>query len=330
MSVQNSSLVKNSVIRSDLDMEAPAVEATPGSKFDVSQLENLAKRLRIGSLVAIYHAGSGHPGGALSAADVMSYISARILTWPTTWAATSKTPNGNHLARDRFVLSKGHSCPVLYAAAAECGLIPQQMLLKFRKLGSPLQGHPHVIDVPWVETSTGSLGQGFSAAIGMALGLRYQESKARVYTMLGDGEMQEGEVWEGAMCTGHYKLENLCAIIDYNKLQSDDCNENIMGVEPLRAKWEAFRWHVIEIDGHDFEQIDAAFTEASQTRKKPTVIIANTVKGRGVSFMEASPLWHGSVKLRDEEMMTALTELGVSQQDVGGYLDGSIWQNGYR
>jgi transketolase len=286
---------------------------------DFSKFEDLSKRLRIGSLVAIYHAGSGHPGGALSAADLMSYISGRLLAWPTS--------NGNALTRDRFVLSKGHACPILYAAAAESGLIPHRMLLTFRKLGSPLQGHPHVLDAPWVETSTGSLGQGFSAAIGMALGLRYQHSKARVYAMLGDGELQEGEVWEGAMCAGHYKLDNLCVIVDHNRLQSDDSNENIMGVEPLRAKWEAFRWHVIEIDGHDFQQINAAFIEAKKISVKPTAIIANTVKGRGVSFMEGSPLWHGSVKLRDEELVTALSELGVSEHHVRGYLDGSIWQN---
>jgi transketolase len=291
-------------------------------KADFSKFEDLSRRLRIGSLVAIYHAGSGHPGGALSAADLMSYICSRLLAWPTA--------NGNGRTRDRFVLSKGHSCPVLYAAAAECGLIPHRMLLTFRKLGSPLQGHPHVLDAPWVETSTGSLGQGFSAAIGMALGLRYQRSHAHVYAMLGDGELQEGEIWEGAMCAGHYKLDNLCAIVDYNKLQSDDSNENIMGLAPLRAKWEAFRWHVIEIDGHDFDQIDAAFTVAKKTSVKPTMIIANTVKGRGVSFMEGSPLWHGSVKLRDEELALALRELGVSEHHVGGYLDGSIWQDGSR
>lgn len=288
-------------------------------KTDFSQLENLSKQLRIGSLVEIYHAGSGHPGGALSAADLVGYICERLLSWPPT--------NENGRSRNRFVLSKGHSCPVLYAAAAEFGLIPHGTLLTFRKLGSRLQGHPHVLDASWVETSTGSLGQGFSAAIGMAMGLRYQRSPARVYAMLGDGEMQEGEVWEGAMCAGHYKLDNLCAVVDYNKLQSDDSNENIMGVAPLLAKWEAFRWHVIEIDGHDFYQIDAAFTEAKRTRAKPTMIIANTLKGRGVSFMEASPLWHGSVKLRDEELATALRELGVLEHHLGGYVDGSIWQD---
>src|SRR5271156_6939465 len=157
----------------------------PTQIADVSNLSDLSKRLCIGSLVAIYHAGSGHPGGALSAADLMSYVCSRPLALLTT--------NGNSVMRDRFVLSKGHACPVLYAAAAECGLIPHRMLLTLRKLGSPLQGHPHVLDAPWVETSTGSLGQGFSASIGMAMGLRYQKSEARVYTMLGDGELQEGE-----------------------------------------------------------------------------------------------------------------------------------------
>jgi transketolase len=286
---------------------------------DFSQLETLSRRLRIGSLAAIYHAGSGHPGGALSAADLMSYL-CHVLRWPD--------GNGDGPARDRFVLSKGHACPVLYAAAAECGFIPHSLLLTLRKLGSPLQGHPHVLDTPWVETSTGSLGQGFSAAIGMALGLRYQHSPARVYVMLGDGEMQEGEVWEGAMCAGHHKLDNLCAVVDYNKLQSDDTNENITGVAPLRAKWNAFRWHTIEIDGHAFHEIHAAFSEACTIADKPTVIIANTTKGKGVSFMEHSPLWHGSVKLRDEELTTALCELGIAESRAGGYLDGSIWQNG--
>lgn len=288
---------------------------------DIKKLQALATRLRIGSLVAIYHAGSGHPGGALSAADLMAYISTQLNPWPK--------KNSAALARNRFVLSKGHSCPVLYAAAAEAGLIDHKLLPTFRKLGSPLQGHPHVLDAPWVETSTGSLGQGFSAAVGMALGLRYQHSQARVYTMLGDGELQEGEVWEAAMCAGHYQLDQLCAIVDYNKLQSDDQNENIMGLAPLKAKWEAFRWHAIEIDGHNFDQIKSAFEEAKKetTKATPTVIIAHTVKGKGVSFMEASPLWHGSVKLRDEELKQALGELGVAEQEAGGYLDGSIWQN---
>lgn len=307
----------------------PATEATA-----IENMQALARRLRIGTLVAIYHAGSGHPGGALSAADLMAYLCTHQLPWSNATDAAEAAPkppaNGTALTRDRFILSKGHACPVLYAAAAECGLIHHRQLLTFRKLGSPLQGHPHVLYAPWVETSTGSLGQGFSVALGMAMGLRYQHSAARVYAMLGDGEMQEGEVWEAAMCAGHYQLDNLCTILDYNQLQSDDSNENIMGLAPLRAKWEAFRWRVIEIDGHDFDQISAAFAQARTTTEQPAIIIAHTVKGKGVSFMEASPLWHGSVKLRDEELTQALRELGVSDHETGGYLDGSIWQNGHR
>jgi len=281
-------------------------------------VSKLATRIRRYVLTAIYAAGSGHPGGSLSAADLLAYLWAEELNW--------QPENPDQRERDRFVLSKGHACPALYAVVAEVGLIPHSMLLTLRKLGSPLQGHPHVLDTPWVETSTGSLGQGFSASIGMALGLRYKGSSARVHVMLGDGELQEGEIWEGAMCAGHYKLDNLCGIIDYNKMQSDDLNENIMGLEPLRAKWEAFRWHVMEIDGHDFEQIGAAFAEARQTKGKPTMIIAHTIKGKGVSFMVGSPLWHGSVKLRDEELVQGLRDLGTPENEIRRCLDGTIWQ----
>jgi len=289
-----------------------------GKERTVSEpLAALANAIRRQSLVAIYSAGSGHPGGSLSCADLLAYLWTEELRWQPT------NPGDE---RDRFILSKGHACPALYAVAAEAGLISHRMLLSLRKLGSPLQGHPHVVDAPWVETSTGSLGQGFSAAIGMALGLRYKGSPSRVYVMLGDGELQEGEVWEGAMCAGDYKLDNLCGIIDYNKMQSDDLNENIMGLEPLRAKWEAFRWHVVEIDGHDFEEIATAFAEARQTQGKPTMIIAHTIKGKGVSFMEGSPLWHGSVKLQDEELVQALRDLGTPEDEIGRCLDGTIWQ----
>ena len=286
---------------------------------ELKRLNTTARAIRVGSVVAIYHAGSGHPGGALSAADILAVLYRRVLRLDPT--------RPDWPERDRFVLSKGHACPALYAAAAEAGLIPYTLLSTFRKLGGSLQGHPHVLDTPWVETSTGSLGQGFSASIGMALGLRYKDVTSRVYVMLGDGELQEGEVWEGAMCAGHYRLDNLCAILDYNKMQSDDLNANIMGVEPVRAKWEAFNWHVIEIDGHDLGQIINAFDDARATRQTPTMIIAHTIKGKGVSCMEGSPLWHGSVKLRPEELTRALGDLGVSPEDVCGYLDGAIWRS---
>ena len=277
-------------------------------------ISDLARHTRVSSITSIYHAGSGHPGGALSCIDLLV----------TLFGATS---NGELFQsnQDRFVLSKGHATPALYALGAELGWISKSEIPRLRKLGSPLQGHPHVGTTPWVETSTGSLGQGFSVAIGMAMGLRHQDEPLRVYVMLGDGELQEGEVWEGAMCAAHYKLDNLCAIVDYNKLQSDDYNENIMGLEPLRAKWEAFNWNVLEIDGHNFEQIEQAFVTAKASKDRPTVIIAHTIKGKGVSFMEGVPAWHGSVKLRPEEFEQALRDLGTPEEDIPAYLDGSIW-----
>lgn len=287
------------------------------NEIKISSLENFANGIRISALCAIHTAKSGHPGGALSCAELLAYL------WQKELKADAK--EAEH--RNRFILSKGHACPALYAAAAITGLISKKVLLTFRKLGSPLQGHPHVLDLPWVETSTGSLGQGFSVAIGMALGFRYQKKSSRVYVMLGDGELQEGEIWEGAMSASHYKLDNLCAILDYNKMQSDDLNENIMTLEPLAAKWAAFNWHVIEIDGHNFEEIDFAFKQAKGIKDKPTIIIAHTIKGKGVSFMESSPLWHGSVILRDEELTQALEDLQISENDIPRYIDGSIWQD---
>lgn len=268
-------------------------------------------RIRRYTLLCIYFARSGHPGGALSAADLLAFISSKGVL--------------SSGSSERFILSKGHSAPALYAAASGFGVVPLRDILQFRRLGSDFQGHPHVGSTPWVETSTGSLGQGFSSAIGMAMAHRYREDSSRIYTMLGDGELQEGQVWEGAMCAAHYKLDNLCAVIDYNKMQSDDLNENIMGLEPLRQKWEAFSWHVIEIDGHDFSQIDSAFEKARAEKGKPTVIIAHTIKGKGVSFMEGVPTWHGSVALRPEELQLALRDLDTPEEDIVGYLDGSIW-----
>jgi len=282
-------------------------------------LQAIAKRVRRNALASIYYAKSGHPGGTLSVTDILVYLYAKELNidhsqldWPE---------------RSRLVLSKGHACPALYAMAAEIGLIPYNLLKDFRKLGSPLQGHPHLLDTPWVETSTGSLGQGFSAAIGMAMGLRYQGNSARVYVILGDGELQEGEVWEGAMCAAHYQLDNLCAIVDYNKMQSDDWITNILGLEPLPDKWLAFNWHVIEIDGHDYERIEIALNEAKRTKQKPTIIIAHTIKGKGVSYMEGSPLWHGSLRLTSEELVQALKELDTPEEEIARYIHGIVWQD---
>ena len=223
--------------------------------------------------------------------------------------------------RNRFVLSKGHAAPALYATWARFGFMKQEEALALRKLGSRAQGHPHVVDVPLAETSTGSLGQGFSVAIGMALGLRHQRNAARVYTVLGDGELQEGEVWEGAMCAAHHKLANLCAVIDYNKLQSDDRNAAIMGLEPLAQKWRAFGWHTLEISGHDISSIVSAFAESRAVDNRPTVVVAHTIKGKGVGYMEDQPLWHGSVKLTREQAETALLSLGTPASHIKELLD---------
>ena len=288
--------------------------------ISLDEFRQSANRIRRNAIAGIYYAGSGHPGGSLSGVDVLTYL------WKQELRGISKSPDD--LARDRFVLSKGHACPALYATAAEAGLVPFSLLAGLRKLGSPLQGHPHVLDTPWVETSTGSLGQGFSVAIGMALGLRHLGGTGRVYVMLGDGELQEGEVWEGAMCAAHHRLDNLCGVVDYNKMQSDDLNANIMGLEPLRDKWQSFGWHVVEIDGHDFDQISRAFGKARETKGQPTMIIAHTVKGKGVSFMEGSPLWHGSVMLTSENLARSLRDLGAGEEEIGRYLDGTIWDYG--
>jgi transketolase len=279
----------------------------------VEQLAEVAAFMRKHVIASIYHAGSGHPGGALSCSDLLACLyGAELSAWPS----SVDDPD-----RDRFVLSKGHAAPALYAAAARYGFCDARAALGLRKLGSPFQGHPHVGDLPFVETSTGSLGQGFSVALGMAMGLKLQNRAARVYTLLGDGEMQEGEVWEAAMCAAHHTLDNLCAIVDYNKLQSDDCNDAIMRVEPLAAKWRAFDWAVMEIDGHDVAQILSAFRRASTTPGRPSIVIAHTVKGKGVPYMENVPHWHGSVKLTREQAEDALAALGATADETRGLLD---------
>jgi transketolase len=287
-----------------------SLAATDG---DIARLATHAREIRRLSVAAIYHATSGHPGGSLSCADILSVLYGSELGID---ASNATSPD-----RNRFVMSKGHAAPALYAAWASFGLMDPKTALALRKLNSIAQGHPHVLDMPLAETSTGSLGQGFSAAIGMALGLRHQKKNARVYALLGDGELQEGEVWEGAMCAAHHKLSNLCAIIDYNKLQSDDRNAAIMGLEPLAQKWRSFGWHTLEISGHDIASITAAFDEARAINWRPTVIIAHTIKGQGVPYMEDQPLWHGSVKLSREQTETALLSLGASAIEVKDLID---------
>jgi len=263
----------------------------------MSDLQARATEIRRIAVSLIHGAGSGHPGSCLSAADVIAALYF-----------------GELRPADKFVLSKGHACPALYAALHLRGLFDRAALGSFRRLGGLLQGSP-TTTIPGVDATCGSLGQGFSIALGLALGLRQVSDtvaqEPHVFVMLGDGELQEGEVWEAAMAAGHYHLGNLCAIVDYNKMQSDDLNARIMGLEPLDAKWRAFNWNVQTIDGHDFGAIAAAFANARATAGRPTVIIANTIKGKGVSYMEGVPSWHGSVKLKPEEIRQALADLGV-------------------
>jgi transketolase len=292
----------------------PAIaDGATSSTALIEKLSEAARFIRCHSVASIFHAGSGHPGGALSSADLFACLyGAEMNVWP----------NAIHEpTRDRFVLSKGHAAPALYATGAHFGFCDAKAALGLRKLNSPFQGHPHVLDLPWVETSTGSLGQGISVAIGMAIGLRLQKIPARVYTMLGDGEMQEGEVWEAAMSAAHHKLDNLCAVIDYNKLQSDNHNDAIMRLEPLADKWRAFGWSVTEIDGHDIPAILEALRQAGATHGQPSVIIAHTVKGKGVPYMENIPTWHGSVKLTPAQAEDALTALGADRTTIESLLN---------
>ncbi|MFH1258416.1 MAG: transketolase [Elusimicrobiota bacterium] len=246
-------------------------------------------------------AKSGHSGGSLSSADLLVAIYDKIMR--------HDPQNPLWSNRDYFLLSKGHGCPALYATLANCGYFPREELLTLRKFGSRLQGHPAKDkNLPGIEASFGSLGFGLSVGVGLALGLRLDNKDNRVYVLMSDGEQQEGSVWEAAMSSGHYQLDNLCAIIDYNKLQIDGPVEEIMGVSSLVDKYRAFRWHTIEIDGHDFSKIFQAFEEARQTKGKPTLIIAHTIKGKGVSFMCDLVEWHGKAPSL-EQAEKALKEL---------------------
>lgn len=262
----------------------------------------MARRLRCHVIRMTGEAGSGHPGGSLSAAEIIATLYFEVLRidpgrpdWPD---------------RDRFVLSKGHAAPTLYAALAERGFFPVGELLTLRKTGSRLQGHPDMRKTPGVEMSTGSLGQGISAAVGMALAGKLDGRDWRVYVLLGDGESEEGQVWEASMAAAHYRLDNLTAFLDYNGYQIDGPVTKVMSPEPLAEKWRAFGWHVISIDGHDIGAILDAVEEAKATKGRPTMIVARTTKGKGVSFMEAAPeKWHGTAPSR-EQMLQALAELG--------------------
>lgn len=266
----------------------------------IGKLTAKARRLRKDVLVMLAKAGSGHTGGSLSAVDILTTLYYHVLRhrpdepgWPD---------------RDRFVLSKGHAAPSLYAVLADCGYFPAKHLKTLRRLGSPLQGHP-CLCTPGVEICTGSLGHGLSLANGMALGLRIDRKDSRVYALLGDGECEEGEVWEAAMSSAHFKLSNLTAIVDKNRLQIDGPTSEVMNIDPLDEKFRSFGWQALVVDGHDFKQLLSAFRFAAQERRCPTVIIANTVKGKGVSFMENNLEFHGRAPT-EEELKWALAELG--------------------
>jgi transketolase len=266
----------------------------------LNELKQIAAKIRLGVLEGVHAAASGHPGGSLSIADIMAYLYFEELN--------VRADEPNWADRDRFVLSKGHTAPALYAALALKGFFPESELSKLRHVDSFLQGHPDMKGTPGVDMSTGSLGLGFSTACGMALAAKIDGKNYRTYTIVGDGESEEGQIWEAAMFASHYKLDNLCLIVDWNGLQIDGTVEEVMNPTPHDKKLEAFGFHVISIDGHDLEQIAAAFAEAKTVKGKPTAIIAKTIKGKGVSFMEDQVGWHGSAP-NDEQYEKAVAEI---------------------
>ena len=264
------------------------------------ELEKIANEIRKSIVTAVHSAKSGHPGGSLSAADIFTYLYFEEMN------VDPKNPKDAN--RDRFVLSKGHVAPGLYSTLAEKGYFPKEDLVTLRHTGSYLQGHPDMKHIPGVDMSSGSLGQGLSAACGMALGAKQAKKDFRVYALCGDGEIQEGQIWEAAMFAGFRKLDNLCVIVDNNNLQIDGPIDEVCSPYPIDKKFEAFNFHVINIDGNDFDQIKAAFDEAKATKGMPTAIIAHTVKGKGVSFMENNVGWHGKAP-NDEEFAVAMEDL---------------------
>ena len=268
--------------------------------MDKKQLQITACKVRMGVLTGTHSAKAGHPGGSLSAADLFTYLYFQELN--------VDPANPKWEDRDRFVLSKGHTAPGLYAALAHRGFFPVEDLTTLRHIDSYLQGHPNMNSVHGVDMSTGSLGQGISCAVGMAMGLKHQGKSARVYTLLGDGEIQEGQVWEACMAASHYKLDNLVVIVDNNGLQIDGDVAKVMSPYPIADKLEAFGFHTIAIDGHDFDQMEQAFAEAKTVKGKPTAIVMKTVKGKGVSFMENNAGWHGKAP-NDAEYAQAMDEM---------------------
>ena len=256
------------------------------------ELKKIAANVRLGIMEEVYNAASGHPGGSLSIADILTYLYFEKMN--------IDPANPKKDDRDRFVLSKGHTSPALYSVLAHRGFFPTEDLKTFRKYGSYLQGHPDMKGVPGVDMSTGSLGLGISAACGMALSAKYNKKNYRVYTVIGDGESEEGQVWEAFMFAAHYKLDNLCAVLDFNGLQIDGPITDVIDPTPFDEKFKAFGWNVLEINAHDFDEIEKAFTTAENLKGAPTVIIAHSVKGKGVSYMENKCEWHGSAPKKEQ------------------------------
>jgi len=282
--------------------EVSPKSTSPKNRFNLStaELEEMAKKLRRHVITMIATAGSGHPGGSLSAADIITALYFKVLR--------HDPRNPQWSERDRFILSKGHAAPILYAALAEAGYFPVAELATLRKLDSRLQGHADRKFTPGVEMSAGSLGMGLSFAIGVALAARLDSKAYRTYVLLSDGECEEGQTWEAALSAAHFKLDNLTAIVDYNGIQLSGWIRDIMNLEPFTQKWQAFGWHTIDIAGHDFDQILPAYQGAEKIKGKPTVIVARTIKGKGVSFMENNVAFHGKAPTR-EEAERALKEL---------------------
>jgi len=279
------------------------------TELEIKQLKTIACKVRMGIVESTHAAKCGHPGGSLSAADMFTYLYFKELN--------VDPANPQWAGRDRFVLSKGHCAPGLYAALAHRGFFPVEDLVTLRKVGSYLQGHPNMNSVPGVDMSTGSLGQGISTACGMALAAKLKKQENRVYTLLGDGEIQEGQVWEAAMFASHYSLDNLCVIVDNNGLQIDGDVAKVMSPYPIDEKFRAFGFHVEVIDGHDFEAIASALNTAKTVKGQPSAIILRTVKGKGVSFMENQAGWHG-VAPNDEQYKQAMAELNAKLSELEG------------
>lgn len=266
----------------------------------IKNLEDKAREMRRDIITMVGEAQSGHPGGSLSAADILSSLYFSVMRYDV--------KNPKWADRDRFILSKGHASPVLYAALAEAGFYPKEDITTFRKINSKLQGHPDMKKLPGVDFTTGSLGQGISAATGMALAAKLDKKDYRIFCLIGDGESEEGQIWEGAMSAAHYKLDNITVITDFNGLQIDGPNCEVMTVTPLVDKWQAFGWNVIECNGHNFEELLDALSPDKKVEGKPTMIIAHTIKGKCVSFMEGACDWHGKAPSADQ-VCQALSEL---------------------